>query len=86
MYSKEIIPGNYRYSVYQNHIVETVLALKKVTSDKLSKSSVKKLKLESNALTSAIYEKWSKCGCHRDALYGKFKNKMEEPFDWVPEL
>ena len=86
MYSRKITPGNYRTSEYQKIVLETVLSLKKVTLEELSESSVQKLELKAKGLTNPIYVKWRKCGCHRNGLYKKFQNNMEDPFDWIPEL
>ena len=66
--------------------MEMVLSFKTVTWNKLSESSVQKLRLRAKVLTSKIYEKWRKCGFHRSGLYNEFQNKMEDPFDWIPEL
>ena len=66
--------------------METVLSFHKLTIDKLSESSVQKLELKVKSLTCVIYEKWRKIGGHRDRLYEKFPNNMQDPFDWVPEL
>ena len=79
-------PGIYRNSVYQKHVLETVLCLKNLTIGKLSESSIQKLEAKATGLTSAVYEKWSKCNGSRNRFYSKFKNNMQDPFDWVPEL
>ena len=86
MYSRKITPGKCRTSEYQKIVLETVLSLKNVTLDELSESSVQKLELKARGLTNPIYVKWRKCSCHRDGLYKKFQNNMENPFDWIPEL
>ena len=79
-------PGIYRNSVYQKHVLETVLCFKNLTIGKLSESSIQKLEAKATGLTSAVYEKWSKCNGSRNRFYSKFKNNMQDPFDWVPEL
>ena len=84
IYSRKITPGKYRNSDYRKHVMETVLSFHKLTLVKVSESSVQKLELKVNSLTSAIYEKWKKIGGHRDRLYEKFPNNMQDPFDWVP--
>ena len=84
IYSRKITPGQCKNFVYIQHVLETVLNLKKVTLDELTESSIKKLKLKVNGLTSDIYTKWKKCRGIR--IYTKFHNNMEDPFDWIPEL
>ena len=86
IYSLKITPGKCRRLDYQKHVLETVLSFKNLTVDKLSESSVQKLELKVRSLTSEIYEKWRKCGAHREGLYRKFINSMQYPFDWVPEI
>ena len=60
IYSRKITPGKYRNSDYRKHVMETVLSFHKLTLVKVSESSVQKLELKVNSLTSAIYEKWKK--------------------------
>ena len=84
IYSRKITPGQCKNFVYIKHALETVLNLKKVTIDELTESSIKRLKLKVNGLTSDIYTKWKKCRGIR--IYTKFHNNMEDPFDWIPEL
>ena len=86
IYSRKITPGKCRNSDYRKHVMETVLSFHKLTLDKVLESSVQKLELKVNSLTSVIYEKWKKNGGHKDRLYEKFPNNMQDPFAWVPEL
>ena len=83
IYSRKITPGQCKNFEYEKHVLETVLKLNKVTIDKLSELSIKKLKTKANSLTSGIYKHWRKCHLR---LYTKFNNNMEDPFDWIPEL
>ena len=83
IYSRKITPGQCKNFEYVKHVSETVLKWNKVTIDKLSEFSIKKLKTKASSLTSGIYTNWRKCHLQ---LYTKFNNNMEDPFDWIPEL
>ena len=85
IYSLKITPGKCRSLDYQKHVLETVLCFKNLTIDKLSEPSVDKLETKVSRLTKSIYGNWRKCGAHRDGLYRRFRNNMQDPFDWVPE-
>jgi hypothetical protein len=82
IYSRKITPGQCDKSDYQKHVLETVLNLKKVTIDKLSESSVKKLTTRVNSFTSVVYALWKKYGKYR--IYRTFQTTAH--FDWIPEL
>ena len=82
IYSRKITPGQCSKSDYEKHVLETVLNLKKVTIDKLSESSVKKLTTKVNSFTSVVYTLWKKHGLYR--IYRTFQTTAH--FDWIPEL
>ena len=86
VYSLKITPGKCRSLDYQKHVLETVLCFKKLTIEKLSEPSVHKLETKVSRLTRSIYGNWRKCGAHRDGLYRRFQNNMQDLFDWVPEI
>ena len=82
IYSRKITPGQCSKSDYEKHVLETVINLKKVTIDKLSESSVKKLTTKVNSFTSVVYRLWKKYGVYR--IYRTFQTTAH--FDWIPEL
>ena len=86
IYSLKITPGICDFSDYQNYVMETVLYFNNLTIDKLSESSVQKLKTKARGLTASVYGHWRRSDKHRVGLYKKFQNNMQDPFDWIPEL
>ena len=86
IHSLKFTPGIYNLSDYSNYVLETVLWVKNLTMDKLSKSSYQNLETKAKGLAKKIYLHWRRSGKNRAGLYKRFKNNMEDPFDWVPEL